>query len=127
MTFVGMGPLEILVVLLVGFIVLGPDRMLTAARTLGKVTGELRRLADGLPEISLDEEPVERPIVHRRGGPRPYAGAAETAAEPAAEESEESEEPEDEPKPESDGPVAFKRSAQTPPEKRGDPEAEDSA
>ena len=121
MTFVGMGPLEILVVLLVAFIVLGPDRMLTAARTLGKVTGELRRLADGLPEISLDEEPVERPIVHRRGGPRPYAGAAETAAEPAAEESE------DEPKPESGGPVAFKASAQTPPDKRGDPEAEDTA
>ncbi len=124
MTFVGMGPLEILVVLLVGFIVLGPDRMLTAARTLGKVTGELRRLADGLPEISLDEEPVERPIVHRRGGPRPYAGAAETAAEPAAEESEE---PENGSKPESGGPVAFKASARTPPEKRGDPEAEDSA
>ena len=124
MTFVGMGPLEILVVLLVGFIVLGPDRMLTAARTLGKVTGELRRLADGLPEISLDEEPVERPIVHRRGGPRPYAGAAETAAEPAAEKSEE---PENEPKPESGGPVAFKASARTPPEKRGDPEAEDQA
>ncbi len=124
MTFVGMGPLEILVVLLVGFIVLGPDRMLTAARTLGKVTGELRRLADGLPQISLDEEPVERPIVHRRGGPRPYAGAAETAAEPAAEESEE---PENESKPESGGPVAFKASAQTPPEKRGDPEAEDTA
>ena len=124
MTFVGMGPLEILVVLLVGFIVLGPDRMLTAARTLGKVTGELRRLADGLPQISLDEEPVERPIVHRRGGPRPYAGAAETAAEPAAEESAE---PENEPKPESGGPVGFKASARTPPEKRGDPEAEDSA
>ena len=124
MTFVGMGPLEILVVLLVAFIVLGPDRMLTAARTLGKVTGELRRLADGLPEISLDEEPIERPIVHRRGGPRPYAGTAETAAEPSAEESEE---PESEPKPESGGPVAFKRSAQTPAEKRGDAEAEDSA
>ena len=124
MTFVGMGPLEILVVLLVAFIVLGPDRMLTAARTLGKVTGELRRLADGLPEISLDEEPVERPIVHRRGGPRPYAGAAERAAEPSAEEAEEAE---SEPKPESGGPVAFKRSAQAPPEKRGAAEAEDSA
>ena len=61
MTFAGMGPLEILVVLLVAFIVMGPDRMLTAARTIGKVTGELRRLADGLPQISLDEEPTERP------------------------------------------------------------------
>ena len=124
MTFVGMGPLEILVVLLVAFIVMGPDRMLTAARTIGKVTGELRRIADGLPSISLDEEPTERPIVHRRGGPRPYAGNTETAADPSEEDSEESE---DEPKPESGGPVAFKRSAPTPPEKRGEAEAEDSA
>ena len=123
MTFVGMGPLEILVVLMVAFIVLGPDRMLTAARTIGKVTGELRRLADGLPQISLDEEPTERPIVHRRGGPGPRAAAAETAAEPPAEESEE---PENEP-PESAGPVAFKPSAQASSERRGETEAEDSA
>ena len=124
MTFVGMGPLEILVVLMVAFIVLGPDRMLTAARTIGKVTGELRRLADGLPQISLDEEPTERPIVHRRGGPGPRAAAAETAAEPPAEESEE---PDNQPKPEPSGPVAFKPSAQASSERRGDTEAEDSA
>ena len=125
MTFVGMGPLEILVVLMVAFIVLGPDRMLTAARTIGKVTGELRRLADGLPQISLDEEPTERPIVHRRGGPGPRA-AADTAAEPPAEESEE---PDNEP-PESAGPVAFKPSAQASSERRGETETtrtEDSA
>ena len=127
MTFVGMGPLEILVVLMVAFIVLGPDRMLTAARTIGKVTGELRRLADGLPQISLDEEPTERPIVHRRGGPGPRAAAAETAAEPPAEESEE---PDNEPKPEPSGPVAFKPSAQASSERRGETETtrtEDSA
>ena len=106
MTFVGMGPLEILVVLLVAFIVMGPDRMLTAARTIGKVTGELRRLADGLPQISLDEEPTERPIVHRRGGPSSRTGATETPTRPP-------EDAEDEPEPEPDGPVAFKRSDRT--------------
>lgn len=108
MTFVGMGPLEILVVLLVAFIVMGPDRMLSAARTIGKVTGELRRLADGLPQISLDEEPVDRPIVHRRGGPSARTGATEAPARPV-------EDADDEPKPDSaDGPVAFKRSGRTP-------------
>ena len=106
MTFAGMGPLEILVVLMVAFIVLGPDRMLTAARTIGKVTGELRRLADSMPTISLDEEPVERPIVHRRGGPAQRAEAAEPPEE-------ESEEPGNEPKPNAAGPVSFRTSAQT--------------
>ena len=119
MTFVGMGPLEILVVLLVAFIVMGPDRMLSAARTIGKVTGELRRLADGLPQISLDEEPTERPIVHKRGGPS-QTGATEAPARPV-------EDADEEPKPESGGPVSFKTSAQTSSEKRGDAEAEDTA
>ncbi len=105
MTFVGMGPLEILVVLLVAFIVMGPDRMLSAARTIGKVTGELRRLADGLPQISLDEEPVERPIVHKRGGP----AAPTDAARP---ENESDDSAGDEPEPGSDGPVGFKASSQ---------------
>ena len=44
MSFLGMGTFEILVILLVAFIFLGPERMIDAARTLGKWTGELRRM-----------------------------------------------------------------------------------
>ena len=44
MSFLGMGPMEILIILLVAFIFLGPERMVDAARTLGKWTGELRRM-----------------------------------------------------------------------------------
>ena len=125
MTFGGMGPLEILVVLLVAFIVMGPDRMLSAARTIGKVTGELRRLADGLPQISLDEEPVERPIVHKRGGPTPRAETTEADARPSEGDSEK-----DEPETATDGPVGFKASSQAASEQPDDTEArktEDSA
>ena len=44
MSFLGMGTPEILIILLVAFIFLGPERMVDAARTLGKWTGELRRM-----------------------------------------------------------------------------------
>ena len=47
MSFLGMGPFEIIIVLLVAFIVLGPERMADAARTLGKWTGEIRRMGAG--------------------------------------------------------------------------------
>ncbi len=68
MSILGMGPLEVLLVLLLAFILLGPQRMVDAARMLGKASREMRRLADELPSFSLDEEPA-RPIVHREGGP----------------------------------------------------------
>ena len=47
MSFLSMGPFEIIIVLLVAFIVLGPERMADAARTLGKWTGEIRRMGAG--------------------------------------------------------------------------------
>ena len=106
MTILGMGPLEILVVLMIAFIVLGPDKMVSTARTLGKVTGELRRLAEGLPQISLDDElryPPDRPIVHRGGGPSPSVGGGpETAGEPDGEDGGETRR--------ESGPVVFKPS-----------------
>ena len=57
MNVLGMGPMEILLVLLVAFIVLGPERMVDAGRLLGKATREARKLSEGLSELSLDEEP----------------------------------------------------------------------
>ena len=41
----GMGSLEILVILLIGFIVLGPQKMIDAARFLGDLVGQLRGVA----------------------------------------------------------------------------------
>ena len=57
MNVLGMGPLEILLILLLAFIVLGPERMVDAGRLLGKATREARKLSEGLSELSLDEEP----------------------------------------------------------------------
>ncbi len=70
MSFIGMGPLEILVILLVAFIVLGPERAVDAGRMLGKAAKEVRRLTDELPRLTIDDlaaMPQERPSVpHRR-------------------------------------------------------------
>ncbi len=56
MNFMGMGMLELGVVLVVAFIVLGPSRSIDMARTAGKVIGELRRtFADLTAAVSLEQ------------------------------------------------------------------------
>lgn len=102
MTILGMGPLEILVILLAAFIFLGPQRMADVARVMGKATRELRRMTDELPSLIMEEEPVEKPIVHRGGGANP--------APPDLTPAEETDLPPDA------GPVAHQRSSATPPE-----------
>ena len=55
MNFLGMGPLEILVVLLIAFIFLGPQKMVDAARWMGKATREVRRVTDEFNTMVVDE------------------------------------------------------------------------
>ena len=67
MSILGIGTLEILVILLIAFIVLGPERMVDAGKLLGKAVREARRLTDELPRISLEEnEPAKRPPTQRQ-------------------------------------------------------------
>ena len=96
MNILGMGTLELVAVLLVAFIFLGPQRMVDAARLLGKASRELRRLTDELPDLVLDEE---RPIIHRGSGPNPSVGGTTTDGESD----------------DSDGPIAFEASGATEP------------
>jgi len=80
----GMGSIELVVILLVGFIILGPRRMADAARLFGKATREIRRITEDLPDMMLDEnleEPGKRPGVYRGGGHR---GATLEATDSAA-------------------------------------------
>ena len=56
MSVLGMGPMEVLIVLLVAFIFLGPERMVEAARMLGKGMRELSRLTAELPRLAIDDE-----------------------------------------------------------------------
>jgi len=41
----GMGSLEVLVILLIAFIFLGPQKMIEAARALGKLVGQAKNMA----------------------------------------------------------------------------------
>jgi len=56
MNFGGMGTLEVLFVLLIAFIFLGPQRMSDAAKTLGKFVRQLRQMTADLPDLVLDED-----------------------------------------------------------------------
>ena len=110
MNFLGMGTIEVLVILLLAFIFLGPERMVEVGRTLGKTIRQLRRFSTDISETIMDEDALgllERPIVHQRGGrghfetedyPQP---GSQTDSKGTAEE-----------KP--DEPVGFKSASQTP-------------
>ena len=57
MNFMGMGLLELGVIFLVAFLVLGPGRSIEMARTAGKVIRDLRRsMADITAAIDLEEQ-----------------------------------------------------------------------
>ena len=75
-SFLGMSYLEILVVALVAFVFLGPERMVDMARKLGKMVSTVRAMAADLPSIEeLDLDGTRgragtRPAPTTDGGPR---------------------------------------------------------
>ena len=61
------GPMEILVILVAGLLILGPKRLPEAARQVGKAVAELRRMSTGLQAemrdafettVSVDPDPA---------------------------------------------------------------------
>ena len=65
MNLFGVGSLEIIIILLVAFLVLGPTQLLSMARGLGKVVGELRN-AMGQFTRMIEEEGQEEPSETRK-------------------------------------------------------------
>lgn len=82
MSFLGMGTMEILIILLVAFIFLGPERMIDAARTLGKWTGELRRMGSTVQAEMEDLTNIGEPLSSRRAPGSSSVGRADTAEPP---------------------------------------------
>ena len=106
MNFLGMGTMEVFVVLLVAFIFLGPAKMIDTGKSLGRAIRQLRRMSADLSESWLDEEDFsleERPKVHRKGG----RGAPSNTGDAPRQSSENG-------AAESGGPVAFKPSSEEP-------------
>src|SRR5688572_2568498 len=52
----GVGPEELVLLLIIALIVLGPERMPKMARDLGRVVGDLRRTSDELREEFLNAD-----------------------------------------------------------------------
>ena len=59
MNILGMGPLEILVVALIAFIFLGPERMTDAAKLLGKAIREGRNIASDIPRVVVEDDEIK--------------------------------------------------------------------
>ena len=54
----GVGPEELVLILIIALIVLGPERMPKVARDLGRVVGDLRRTSDQLREEFLNADKI---------------------------------------------------------------------
>ncbi len=59
MNILGMGPLEILLIVLLAFIFLGPERMTDAARLLAKTIKEVRNLASSIPRVVVEDDDIK--------------------------------------------------------------------
>lgn len=76
MNILGMGTLEIFVILIIAFIFLGPNRMVDASRRIGTTLKDLRRLGDNLPKLLLEDKTTdfpEKPITHQENNPSNYS------------------------------------------------------
>ena len=71
--FLGIGSLELLAILLVAFLVLGPTRMAEVARSLGNFIRDVRRTTGEIPAmLELEEEEAARRS--SEAGAQPTAG-----------------------------------------------------
>ena len=79
------GPAEILIVLVVALIVLGPTRLPEAARSLGKALAEVRRMSSGLQSEVRDafaEQPPTYPSTRTDAAALPADGGEPAAPSP---------------------------------------------
>ena len=119
MNFLGMGPLEILLVLLVAFIFVGPDKMVDAAKLMGKATREGKRLMSELPKVVIEDDDIKiLDMDSQRLARNEPAASSKPAPETAKQESssDDADDADDAQESESDdGPVSFRSGDPAPP------------
>ena len=71
MNFFGIGTLELLVILAVAFVALGPGKTVEVARTIGKMTREARRTFTDIMDAASLEERGGRPADNSHNNPPP--------------------------------------------------------
>jgi Sec-independent protein translocase protein TatA len=78
MDFLNLGPLELILVAVLAFLVLGPERLVEAASSLGRLVGQLRQTATDLTQEVDRATPRPPPAAPapREQEPRPPAGTS---------------------------------------------------
>jgi sec-independent protein translocase protein TatA len=66
MSFMGIGPMELLVIVVLALLVLGPTRLAKTARSVGRFARQMRRTTEGLPNMVEElleggDEAAQRP------------------------------------------------------------------
>ena len=89
----GIGMPELIVILVVALVVLGPKRLPELARTLGKAMAEFRRqtsdiMDDFQTQAMLDDEPARRPAKPAPAAPSAPAASPVSGTPPPAAKSE---------------------------------------
>ena len=112
MNFLGIGTLEILLILIVAFVFLGPERLIDAARFLGNAVKEGRKLASELPRVVVEDDDIKMINTDRDGKTSSSSLFPKT------------QEPEETAGNDSDGPVAFTRQTEPQPEQPSDERGE---
>ncbi len=79
----GIGPEELVLILIIALIVLGPERMPKVARDIGRVVGDLRRTSDELREEFLNADKLLDKAADAAGPPAPAIPSTTQTSEPA--------------------------------------------
>jgi Tat protein translocase TatB subunit len=77
----GVGPEELVLILIIALIVLGPERMPKVARDIGRVVGDLRRTSDELREEFLNADKLLDKAADAAGPPAAAIPATTQASE----------------------------------------------
>lgn len=125
MNFLGVGPIELIIIGLVAFIFLGPERMVDAARLLGRLTREVRKMTSEVRDmVDVDELTNPKPTGQAiRPDSQPGRSATSPSEEPTVNEGT----ADSGGTPQSDGPVSFKSARELHKEKVEKPAAEEDA
>jgi sec-independent protein translocase protein TatB len=75
----GVGPEELVLILIIALIVLGPERMPKVARDIGRVVGDLRRTSDQLREEFLNADKLLDKAADAAGPTTPVPSIPATA------------------------------------------------
>ena len=83
MSFLGIGPMELVLILIIAVIFLGPDKIPEVARTIGKMTRELKQITEGFEtelRRELDEAAKVKDEAPKAASPSPAMPEAATKA-----------------------------------------------